>query len=125
MAEITRRVERLESGFSNSALRTPYRLAWLECEHATSVDGDDPEIGSRIRCEPCERERAGSAELRAAIEAETFSHARFRFGLVHVYHRDVDSPSGVTLAACGREQIVEPLLREAGRPGAISPTEPR
>jgi hypothetical protein len=68
-------------------------------------------------------------ELRDAIASPKFSHARAGNGLyrgtVLVYHFDENSPSNFRLAAVGDETFVDRLIREAGRPAAISPTEPR
>lgn len=80
-------------------------------------------------CQDCQEKQddATRERCRAAIEDPKFSHARARqWGgqwAVSIYHRDPKSPSGVMLAASGSEAIVEPLLRQARRPGAISPTE--
>lgn len=127
---MNRRIERIENGFSN-VIRTPYRHAWLDCEHAVRVDaeGDAPKPGSMIDCESCDRELAKIPEIRAAIEAKAFSHARAGVGCWRgqflIYHRDPESPTGVRHILTAREKVVEPILRLLGRPGALSPVEPR
>lgn len=67
------------------------------------------------------------AEIEAAIASPNFSHARAGNGcwrdVVWVYHRDPESPSGVTLAVGGDKTIVEPLLRTRQNTSPLSPTE--
>lgn len=72
-------------------------------------------------------EMASASAIRAAIESPLFSHARagdrIYTGCVLVYHRNPDSPSGVSLACVGDAAIVDPLIREIRNTSALSPTE--
>lgn len=67
------------------------------------------------------------AQIEAAIASPEFSHARAGDGCwrdtIWVYHRNPDSPSGVTLAVGGDKSIVEPLLRARKNTSPLSPTE--
>jgi hypothetical protein len=66
------------------------------------------------------------ATAEAAIADPNFSHARSGNGcwrdVVWIYHRNPASPSGVTLAASGDSDVVEPLLRKK-QTSPLSPTE--
>lgn len=80
-------------------------------------------------CDDC-KEKQNAVTLqrcREAIMDPKFSHARARQWCrqwsMHIYHRDPTSPTGVRLVASGPEQMVEPMLKEHRRPGALSPTE--
>lgn len=65
--------------------------------------------------------------VRDAIAHPSFSHARAGDGCWRdvrwIYHRDPDSPSGVSLAAGGDASEVEPLLRELRHTSPLSPEE--
>lgn len=71
--------------------------------------------------------RTHTPELVAAITSPNFSHVRAGDGCWRdvrwIYHRDPNSPSGVSLAASGDATEVEPLLRELRRTSPLSPTE--
>lgn len=66
-------------------------------------------------------------QIEAAIRSPNFSHSRAGDGCWRnvrwIYHRDEKSPSGVTLAAGGDAEIVEPLLRSLRGTSPLSPTE--
>ncbi len=66
-------------------------------------------------------------EIEAAIANPAFSHARAGDGCwrdtVWIYHRDPESPSGVTLAVGGDKSIVDPLLRAKRASSPLSPAE--
>ena len=123
----------IEDGFSNSALRIPFRLFWLDCGHC--LDRDDAKVGDTFECERCFAERALIPAIRKAIQHPAYSHSRARptgrdrnhrtTYSITLYHRDAESPSGVTAAGGGPESIVAPLLAELRKGGALSPTEPR
>lgn len=66
-------------------------------------------------------------QIEAAVRNPMFSHARQGTGcwrnLVWIYHRDLNSPSGVTLAVGGDASMVDPIIREFQHTSALSPTE--
>lgn len=66
-------------------------------------------------------------EIEAAVRHPNFSHARQGDGcwrdVVWIYHRDVNSPSGVRLAASGDQSVVDPIIRAVRQTSALSPTE--
>ena len=66
-------------------------------------------------------------EITAAVTNPNFSHARQGTGcwrgVVYVYHRDPESPTGVKLALGGDSSVVDPIIREHRRTSALSPTE--
>ncbi len=68
-------------------------------------------------------------KLRTAIKSPLFSHARagnlIYSGCTLIYHRDSESPSGVSLICVGDAHIVDPLIRELRNTSALSPTEGR
>ena len=66
--------------------------------------------------------------LEEAIKDGRFVYARFdpRFGgIVKIYHRYPESPTGVYLASSGTAQEADPLLRRLRNTSALSPTEGR
>jgi len=73
------------------------------------------------------RDSEHEANFRAAVASPRFSHARARrWGgawIVHVYHRDPTSPSGVMCAAGASQSLADPIIAEFKRAGALSPTE--
>lgn len=127
-------VRSVEKGFSNSALRIPYTHFWLDCGHCLSgYEHPDLKVGDAFECDGCARDQESIPTLREAIESPKFTHSRARpcghdadhktVYTIYIYHRDPESPSGVYLAAGGPEYLVAPLLREARKAGALSPTE--
>lgn len=68
-------------------------------------------------------------EIEAAVCDPKFSHARQGDGcwrdVVFIYHYDEASPSGFKLAVGGDQSVVDPIIREARQPSALSPVEPR
>ena len=67
--------------------------------------------------------------IQSAILDPKFSHVRAGNGcwrdVCWIYHFDSASPSGFKLASSGDKSVVEPMLKELRRPGALSPVEPR
>lgn len=129
-------VTSIENGFSNSALRIPFRLFWLNCGHCLSDRNvTDAKVGDAFQCERCFAEHALMPMLRDSIQDPAYSHSRARptgrdrnhrtTYSITLYHRDPTSPSGVTAAGTGPESIVAPLLAELRKGGALSPTESR
>lgn len=68
-------------------------------------------------------------KIEEAITSDKFSHTRAKkwcgMWLVHVYHYDPKSPTGVMSAIGDREEVVVPLLKKHGRTSPLSPTERR
>lgn len=66
-------------------------------------------------------------QIEAAVRDPNFSHARRGDGcwrdVVWVYHRNVKSPSGYTLAVGGDASVVDPIIRRIQQTSALSPTE--
>ena len=63
-----------------------------------------------------------------AIDHPAFSHARVRnwcrASIIYLYHHDLNSPSGVTLAASFEESLeIDAYLRSKRHTSALSPTE--
>lgn len=67
--------------------------------------------------------------IEEAVRSPLFSHARTKrwcgVEVTYLYHRDPESPSGVRLAACGRADEVDPVLRAFRSTSPLSPTEAR
>lgn len=61
------------------------------------------------------------------IRSPKFSHARTRRWcgqeIASIYHRDPESPSGVSLVSGGDDRIIAALLRRYKRVASLSPTE--
>lgn len=62
-----------------------------------------------------------------AVRSPLFFHARLRpwcgVNLVHIYHFDLKSPTGVHSVCAGEEHIVDPIIRRIQSTSALSPTE--
>lgn len=66
-------------------------------------------------------------DVETAVRHPAFSHARQGTGcwrdLVFIYHRNPDSPAGVTLALGADAAIANPILRAVQNTSALGPAE--